>query len=209
MKILLISVGGVVGLIILFVVWRLLATFQATRSRDSKLSEQIEPLIRKLQSGNTPEAAEIAGLAQRPETRRGLYEALKSLGREDLFPEQYRTIQAAAEADLVCWLLHPNELGAVPDALELMTIAKREYRNKYLEYYVFRYKMNDPHWAAKDGWMVGISGPYAKHTGLYSWAPGTFSTFDSYESKTPEEHVDWLHETMIKKGMYESQFADN
>jgi hypothetical protein len=209
MKIVLIAVAAVAGLAIAFVVWRLIATFQATKRRDRGLFEQVAPLIEQIKSGKEPDPAEIAKLADRMETRRAVYHALKELHREPLFPEQYLTKQAAAESDLAYWLLHPNELGSVPDGLELMTTVGRQYKGRPLEYYVFRYRMLEPHWSAADGWMVGVSGPYPEGSPLYCWAPGTFSTFEKYDSKTPEEHVDWLHETMIKKRAYEHLFDDD
>ena len=202
MKVLLISIGCVIGLVVLFIVWRLIATFQAAIRRDKQVSEEMASIVTILESGKTPSKADINKLAERKHTRRALYEVLDKYGKTALFPERYMTKEAAAEADLVYWLLHPTELGSAPDNIELMTKVNRQYEGTRLEYYVFRYKMNEPHSAAKDGWMVGISGPYFKGSPLYAWAPGTFSTFEKYASKTPDEHVDWLHETMIKKGMY-------
>lgn len=203
MKILLIIIGSVIGLVVLFVVWRLISTFQATAHRDNQVSEEIAPIVKTLESGGIPSQSDLLKCAEGRHTRRALYEVLQKYGKGELFPQQYLTQEAAAEADLAYWLLHPNELGSPPDFIELMTKVIRQYEGASLEYFVFRYKMNEPHWAAKDGWMVGISGPYTEGSRLYSWAPGTFSTFEKYESKTPDEHVDWLHEMMIKKGMYQ------
>ena len=183
MKVLFLSIGCVIGLVVLFVVWRLIATFRATIRRDKQISEEMAPILSTLESGKTPSEADINKLAERKHTRRALYEMLDKYGKEALFPQQYMTREAAAEADLAYWLLHPNELGSAPDIIELMTKLHRRYEGKKLEYIVFRYKMDEPHWAAKDGWMVGISGPYVEGSRLYSWAPGTFSTFEKYDSK--------------------------
>ena len=203
MKVLLIVIGCAIGLVALFVVWRLIATVQATARRDNQVSEKMAAIVEILESGEIPSQSDLLKCAEGKRTRRALYEVLEKYGKEELFPQQYLTREAAAEADLAYWLLHPNELGSAPDFIELMTKVIRQYEGATLEYFVFRYKMNEPHWAAKDGWMVGISGPYTEGSRLYSWAPGTFSTFEQYESKTPDDHVDWLHETMIKKGMYQ------
>jgi hypothetical protein len=189
------------------VIWRLIATFLATKRRDRLVYEKVAPVIAQIESGKEPDAAAIAKLAEQSVTRRALHEALKGFDREDLFPKQFLTRQAAAEADLSYWLLHPNELDSEPDALELMATLKREYKDMPLEYYIFRYRMLEPHWAAADGWMVGIAGPYLEDSRLYCWAPGTFSTFEKYDSKTPGEHVDWLHEMMIKKRAYDDLFS--
>ncbi len=202
MKVLLIAVGSIIALIVLFIVWRLIATFRATDRRNTLIIEQMTPIIEMLKAGKSPDESELRPYARRTDTRRALYEALKEQGKESLFPGEYMTLEAAAEADMVFWLLHPNELGCVPDAIELMARVRKEHEGMDLEYFVYRYRMIEPHWAARDGWTVGISGPYLKDSPLYTWAPGTFSTFEKYDSKTPEEHVNWLHETMNKKGMY-------
>ncbi len=202
MKVFLIVVGSVIALIVLFIVWRLIATFRATGTRNRLIDEQMAPIVEKLKAGREPNESELLSYAIRPDTRRALHEALVEHDRESLFPKEYMTPEAAAEADMVFWLLHPNELGSVPDSIELTTRVKREREGMDLEYFVYRFRMNEPHWAAKDGWTVGVSGPYLKDAPLYSWAPGTFSTFEKYDEKTPEEHVNRVHEAMEKKGMY-------
>lgn len=208
MTILLIIVGSVLGLIVLFVVWRLIATVRATGKRDRLIYGHVAPIVDALNAGLTPDEKEIARLAQRKDTRRALYEALKEHGKEAHFPRRYLNVEAAAEADMVYWLLHPNELGSAPDEIELMTRVKRREEGVEIEYFVYRYRMHEPHWAAADGWTVGISGPYLEGSPLYSWAPGTFSTFEKYDSKTPDEHVDWVHDTMMNKGMYRDLLSE-
>jgi hypothetical protein len=202
MKVILIVIGSVIALIAVFIVWRLIATFRATDRRNRLIIEQIAPIVELLKAGKSPAEAELLRYAARSDTRRALYEALEPMGKESLFPSQYMTLEAAAEADMVFWLLHPNELGSVPDSIELMARVKRQHEGMDLEYFVYRFRMLEPHWLAQDGWTVGISGPYLENAALYAWAAGTFSTFEKYDSKTPEEHVDWLHATMNRKGAY-------
>ncbi len=62
--------------------------------------EKVASLIEQIESGKEPDPADIAKLADQGVTRRALHEALKSFDRKDLFPKQYMTMQAAAEADI-------------------------------------------------------------------------------------------------------------
>lgn len=54
----------------------------------------------------------------RSRERAGRY--LKELGREDLVPEAARTPREEAIGAMAEWLAHPNELGKIPDSLEIV-----------------------------------------------------------------------------------------
>jgi hypothetical protein len=65
------------------------------------------------------------------------------------------------------------------------------------DYYLFRFRTKEPHWAAKDGWIAGVSGPYLrKDEPTTEPLGGTFSTFTKWDAKTPEEHVGDIRELM-------------
>jgi len=50
--------------------------------------------------------------------------------------------------------------------------------------------MDEPHWAAKDGWMAGVAGGFARRDQPTTVAGGnTFSSFAAWDSQTPEGHV--------------------
>jgi hypothetical protein len=74
-----------------------------------------------------------------------------------------------------------------------------------LEYLVYRFFGDGDNEEA----LVGVSGPFWKGQDPYYGYPGTFSTFNEYSSKTPEEHVEWVHTTMVKKGVYTGLFPSN
>ncbi|MCI0624687.1 MAG: hypothetical protein L0387_24085 [Acidobacteria bacterium] len=68
------------------------------------------------------------------------------------------------------------------------------------DYFVFRFRMKAPHWAAKDGWAAGVAGPYMTAGEPCPDAAGTFSQFEAYDSRSPEEHVKFIHELAFGKG---------
>jgi hypothetical protein len=127
-----------------------------------------------------------------------LFEVLRDAEKSDLFPKAFRTWPAMAEADLVAWLCHPNELQAAPDEVELMATVPAPGAPT-THYFLFRYKTHAPHWAAKDGWMAGVAGPYDLSKAPEPYAPGTFSRFEAFDSRTPEEHVAVHHRLVIER----------
>jgi hypothetical protein len=125
------------------------------------------------------------------EMRIELFELLEEQNKLSLFPKKYMTQGELAKSDMVRWLMFPTELETVPDEIILENVFNFD-TTEYgiVEYFLFKFKTNPPHWAAKDGWMAGISGPFYK--GDYPTTEprgGTFSSFVSWEELTPEEHV--------------------
>lgn len=57
-------------------------------------------------------------------------------------------------------------------------------------YFVFRFRTNPPHWAAKSGWMAGVAGPYFPGDEAFDApAAGVFSKFESFETRSLEDHL--------------------
>ena len=115
-----------------------------------------------------PEALEV--VAKSPETRAALADALAVRHRGDLLPRAYASVRQISESRLVAWLAEPNELGRPPDQIEYVRgdgVAA-----------LYRFKMQPPHWAAGDGWLVGIYG-----------AHGAYSELDREAARLPEEHL--------------------
>lgn len=145
-----------------------------------------------LRLGKDVDPAHARDVAQSAEMRSYLYRTLTELCALSLFPEEYVTQAAFAESHMVEWLTFPTELGRVPDEIELMEVVEvgLGLGRSTQDFYLFRFRTHEPHWAAKDGWSAGVTGPY-----LRSLAPSadlvrmTFSRFETWESKTPEEHV--------------------
>lgn len=127
-----------------------------------------------------------------------VYDALKSLDKLSLLPGQYRNQEALAFAGMAEWLRHPNELNQSPDEIELVKLVsvKDEEDGKTYEFYVFRFRTFEPHWAAKDGWMFGVAGPYDQGEEPRWFAPFTFSGFESWNALTPEAIVEQVIATL-------------
>jgi hypothetical protein len=64
------------------------------------------------------------------ESRNLLYEGLKDLKCEKMFPKKWKTWDAFAASNMVEWLRMPNELGREPDELEKNGGPDRRYRKK-------------------------------------------------------------------------------
>ena len=194
--------GGGMALLFLFIGWRNYATRRSSLNREKRLLELLLPILKSFEENERPDQKLINELAEDPFTRDRLYYILSENNAEDLFPEAYLNHLAAAESALVFWLNHGNELGASPT--EIIFTEKRsrylENKNTDVEYYLFKFREETEE--ETPYWMVGIAGPYLASEPPYTFAPGTFSTFREYDSQTPDEHVDWLHEMMQKKGMY-------
>ncbi len=165
-------------------------------------------LVSLLRLGKPVDKTHVEDVACHSEMRNWLFIALKQLGKSSLFPEKFRTQKSFAEADMVNWLVYPTELNRVPDEIELMKVVTVDTKlpDGVYDYYLFRFRTKDPHWAAKDGWMAGVSGPYLRKDQPTTEALGdTFSTFTKWESKTMGEHVGDTRELMKRWREYHSK----
>lgn len=188
------AIAAIVILVVLvaaFLWWRYTSVERGARQVEAKILSLLEPLAQKLSGGVEPTPEEIAGLAAKPITRYHLYLALKHYERLHLFPDEYRTEQAQAEAKLALWMMHPNELQDVPEKMEPAATVVREVGGETCRFYVFRYRMAPGHWHGED-WEIAVSGPFVNHEPPYSDLPGAFSRFDKYNEVSPEELVDWF-----------------
>ncbi len=156
--------------------------------RDTKL--KYFAAMHLLRLGETVDAGQIAPLAADGEVRGFMHDKLTSMGKLALMPAKYRTQEALAEANMVQWLVYPTELARVPDEIELMATVAAGKTNKDEVIYLFRFRTQPPHWAAKNGWMTGIAGPFPRGGPPSATGGGyTFSSFQKWESATPDEHV--------------------
>jgi hypothetical protein len=139
----------------------------------------------------------FASIGSSPELRCFLFEHLNLLGAIHLFPEEFKSQEYLAESNLVQWLTYPTELGRTPDDIELMEmISATDEQGEEIEYYIFRFRSSHPEWIER-GWMAGVSGYYIKKdTPTIDAYKCTFSHFEPWDSKTPEEHLDNVIQTM-------------
>jgi diadenosine tetraphosphatase ApaH/serine/threonine PP2A family protein phosphatase len=195
----LLVLGTVVVLVLGLGLWLVFRAYAGGRRAYAALLDRIEPVMRSLQAGEDPHPGHLERFAADRGTRKVLYEALVHHEKQSLFPAAHLTQESMAEADLAAWLNHPNELGALPDEIELMATLPSP-GDETRRYFVFRFRMNDPHWAAKDGWLAGVAGPYPAAGPVEVSGAGTFSRFQPWESQTPEEHLRAVHELVVKRG---------
>jgi len=156
-----------------------------------------------IRQGEEVEAKHLVDVGASPEIRNYLFDGLMTLGKLSLFPKEFRTQAALAESNMVNWLIFPTELGRAPDEIELMHIATvdRDTEEGPIDYYIFRFRTFAPHWAANDGWMAGVSGPFIQKDAPSTVSYGdTFSCFEPWDSKTPEEHLEVVLENLDRWG---------
>jgi hypothetical protein len=201
MKIALIAIAGFIVLLAVFVVWRWKSVARGASARDEKLFARLDPVGEKIEAGQTVTPQEIAAVAAKPEIRYMLFTALRHMKKPELLPTGYSTSIAQGESALAYWMMHPNELQDAPEVIEFVETVKRPVDGRDADFHVYRYKMPNGHWAAKDGWLLGLAGPMPVDAEPYSNLPGAFSRVsDTYEKTKPGELVDWYVDMLRQKG---------
>jgi hypothetical protein len=170
-----------------------------TRDEKKYDSTVFDQVFKKLNSGDTLSKFEIEDFSKKNETRADFYNLLVEFNKQSLFPRKYYTFEKAAESVLTNWLLYPTELDTMPSEIELLKKVNFLEHDTTFIYYVFKFKTEEPHWAAKDGWMIGVVGPYFKNSMPYDWTTGTFSKFSKVKETTPEKEVEWAHKNVFRK----------
>jgi hypothetical protein len=144
---------------------------------------------------------ELDWIATSPRDRFALFSQLHGMDLADRLPESCLDQTLLAEGHMVDWLCFVTELAREPNEIVLFATETRARstgprlvaflsKRKKVDYFFFRYRVTEEHWSQKDGWMVGMAGGYARDEQPTTDHDGaTFSTFGSWESKTPEEHV--------------------
>lgn len=178
-------------------VW-LLYNYFYVRRRSRRVADRkydvLKPLIQKITSNKDIKSQEITALVQDVSLRYVVYLMLCEHNRQHLFPAEYFTREKAAESFLANWLEFPTELGASPDEIEL----EKNVSIGELTYYVFKYRTKAPHWAARNSWMLGVSGPYVAEMLPYDIPRRVFSRFNPLTSTSPEAEVQWVHKHVHK-----------
>lgn len=180
---------GLIALVIVVLALLYLKLLMATAQRNRQLASLTEPIFKAIAEDSPEVPILIERCASNPVTRNYLYDRLLEAGQSKLFPWQYRTPEKVAESDMVTWLMHPNELAAAPDAIELMHTLPVPHEGNY---YLFRFRTEPPHWAADRSWMAGVSGPYSETDGQALPLSNTFSELKPFDELTPEQHLEYL-----------------
>lgn len=200
MEIVFIVIGIIVLLIIVFMIYRYFA-FQKESAQTHKLRfERIQPLCEKLENGAGLKKVDVFEFAQDNKTREMTFQLLSEHNKTEMFPKEYLTIESGAESSLVNWLEFPTELDKAPDEIQHLEKVKIEFDGNDVFYHVFKFLTIEPHWAAKDGWMLGVVGPYFEDSKPYDFPAATFSRCSSKLGEIePEEEAKWVHENIALK----------
>jgi hypothetical protein len=133
--------------------------------------------------------AEIEPVAANRTVRESLWTKLEEFGQQALMPTRWAEPKALAESALVRWLGSPNELNAFPEQIELIQEFPVELDNgNVTNAFLFRFREYPKPWEADEGWMAGVAGPYREGEAVSQ----PWSVFQSWNSKSPEEHFEQL-----------------
>jgi hypothetical protein len=175
-----------------FLLWRISSVGRGMRKRDEKLAQELGDLANKLERKAVIDSQEVLALAGKPQLRCMLFALLKHFHRGDLFPSQFLSQEAQREAKLAYWMMHPNELQAAPEQMELIEKVTRTIDEKQMVFFVYRYRMPAGHWAG-DAWLLGLAGPFGSEEMPYEGGAGAFSRCnDKHGVTSPTELVDWF-----------------
>jgi len=205
MNIILIVIGIIVLAMVMFIIYRSITVKKQNIAINRKRFERIKPLYDQLENGDNLTQQDVYKYAKDKKTRDAAYQLLKDYNKSDVFPSEFYTIISAAESSLTNWLEFPTELDAVPDEIEhvkrvTIDFGGQHEQKTFFHYEVFKFRINETHWAAKNGWMLGVVGPYFDDSNPYDHT-GAFSRLSSRSETTlPEEEAKWIHENITLRG---------
>lgn len=195
MKMALLFIGVLILFILSFGVYRLFAFKSESRAYSKEQLGPLLPLAEKLEANEEISKSIIQEFAKSPSTRWSLYSLLSNFGKENLFPFEYNTYEKAAESNLISWLKYPTELEKEPDEIHFL---KKVAVNGF-NYYVYKFRTNKPHWAAKNGWMLGVAGAYTSTDTPFQPSSSSFSRLSKVDSVNIEDEVQWVHENITSR----------
>jgi len=182
---------SIVVLIVAFLAWRLTSVGRGARQRDRKIYSQLEGVVQSLEAGHEVTQAQVTDLGNRHELRGLLYGFLKQRERLDLVPEEWRTMESQAKAQLAYWMMHPNELCDPAEQMEIVEIQQRTLGERNAQFVCLKYRMPPEHWAGSQ-WQLGVAGPYFANSLPYDGEAGAFARVGDLEGEvSPGELIDW------------------
>jgi hypothetical protein len=202
MKIAISIIGISVFALLIFVVYRYIKVHSQNEKLNRESLNRVKFVYDKLINKETLTKEEVFPFAENILAREMVYKILKEYNRTDLFPEEYYTIVKAAESNLANWLKFPTELGVCPDEMEYIKRVTFDFdgQNHFVHFEVFKYRVNEPHWAANAGWMLGVVGPYFDDSKPYDFPSLTFSRINSISGETtPDGEAGWVYENLFKR----------
>ena len=199
MKIVFIIIGLIVLAIVVFAVYRLITVKRQNNKLNAERFDRVKDLYDKLESGQELTENDVLPFAKNVLTRQTAFQLLADHDKTKLFPKEFNNLISGAESNLANWLEFPTELDACPDEIEHIKRVTFDFdgQNNFVHYEVFKYRVNEPHWAAKDGWCLGVVGPYFDDSKPYDYPLSTFSRIGSTIDKvSPDDEAKWVHENI-------------
>lgn len=189
-----------VVLMVGLIVYRLVKVTGQNRKLSTQRQLRIGPLLDALESGRGLDEEQVLPFANDLATRWTTIDLLKERGLLELLPAD-KSIEWAAEGNLVQWLEFPTELDAIPDEIEHVKRVSIDVDDgKKVLYHVFKYRVDEPHWASSIGWMLGVVGPYFDDSNYFDWPTATFSRVSSkFDEVTPEDEALWVHQNIANR----------
>jgi hypothetical protein len=189
------------GLLIITIrFYRFILFANANKKISQRRFDRVKPLYNKLKDGGLITKDDVYVYAKNLMTRATAFELLRLSNLVGIFPGEFNTFEKAAESNLANWLEFPTELNACPDYIQhikRVTINIDE-ENYFVHYEVFEFKVNEPHKAAKKGWMLGVVGPYFDDSNPYDYPSCTFSRFNLISNTiSADEEAKWVHENIL------------
>ncbi len=197
-----IIIGILILAIVIFVVYRIITVKLQGRRLNKERFGRIKLLYDKLESNESISTEDVLPYAKSLSTRETTFQLLKEYNKSDIFPAEYNTLIKGAESNLANWLEFPTEIHTCPDEIEHVKRVTFDFdgKNNFIHYEVFKYCVNEPHWAAKDGWILGVVGPYFDDSKPFDFPQSTFSRVSStFDKVTPDEEAKWVHENISLK----------
>lgn len=190
-----------IALISLWFFWRLTSVGRGAKKRDEEILKLIDPIGTKINAGEEVPIDDVRSLARIPQVRHFLFHALKRMEKESLIPTDFDSEVKQAEAALAYWIMHPNELETAPEKIEYLRTIEKKLKETNGRFYFFKYLMPEGHWARKDGWLLGFSGPFSGDEKPYEELPPAFSrASDRAEDGDPDSILDCYLDMLKNKG---------
>ncbi len=202
MKIVFIIIGLIVLAIAVFAIYRLVTVKRQNNKLNAERFDRVKELFDKLESGQEITENDVLPFAKNILTRQTAFQLLADHDKTNLFPKEFNNLISGAESNLANWLEFPTELDACPDEIEHIKRVTIDFdgQNNYVHYEVFKCRVNELHWAAKDGWFLGVVGPYFDDSKPYDFPHATFSRISSTLDKvSPEEEAKWVHDNIANR----------
>jgi len=139
--------------------------------------------------GQSPDAQTLGAICQSPVGWDALVRTLAAAGKAGAIPAEARTLERAALADMVRWLIYPVELGRTPDAIEQVGALDLATPQGPRRYVIFRFRSSLDGFNEK-GWMLGVSGPWDPAKDFSQRAGGeTFSAFEPIDVANAQDQA--------------------